>query len=362
MDHASDYNVVGDLLGLGEYILLEILSEFTLLQDVQQFLVVCKKIYQLLEHPRYPNIIQSIIQITPIFNMKEESQGNVQVNKFIHSDKNDWVTISINPTIREGIVYFESYIKKPNSSFKITKFERRFSSSAHGVTGSQSLDLSNVMICFEKKVQWMKKERLNKIITMDHASDYNLVGSLLGLGPDIFVQIISQMILPQDIYQMVQSKILISPTFIIREASQGHLEKNKFIHSNINENCTIALDPIIKEDIIRIEVIFEKPGGYLKSIGIADASCSFAASKEPQDDGMRNQRYDNGQRVAAEVDMTIVPRRLTFFIDDVEQPSYVIGFPEAIRFWVLAKFERLNQSKAKNVTESKAFKWGKKWR
>ncbi|KAA6382228.1 MAG: hypothetical protein EZS28_022247 [Streblomastix strix] len=37
----------------------------------------------------------------------------------------------------------------------------------------------------------------------------------------------------------------------------------------------------ITEGIVRIEIIFDNTRVYIKSIGIADASCSFAAGKEP---------------------------------------------------------------------------------
>ncbi|KAA6344343.1 MAG: hypothetical protein EZS28_052247 [Streblomastix strix] len=70
--------------------------------------------------------------------------------------------------------------------------------------------------------------------------------------------------------------------------------------------------------------------------------------------------------------MTTVPRRATFFVNDVEQPNFVIGIPEAIRFWVfttnpsssftITKFERLIQSTAKGVEGSKALEWGKEWK
>ncbi|KAA6360688.1 MAG: hypothetical protein EZS28_043785 [Streblomastix strix] len=77
--------------------------------------------------------------------------------------------------------------------------------------------------------------------------------------------------------------------------------------------------------------------------------------------GPQNQEYSDGQKVEIEVDMTTVPRRVTFFVDDVEQPNYAIGIPSEIRFWVLTKFERLIKSSAKGVEGSKALEWGKKW-
>ncbi|KAA6372703.1 MAG: hypothetical protein EZS28_031770, partial [Streblomastix strix] len=45
-----------------------------------------------------------------------------------------------------------------------------------------------------------------------------------------------------------------------------------------------------------------------------------------------NQEYANGQRIGIEVNMIIAPRKVTFFVDDIEQPNFVIGIPEAIRF------------------------------
>ncbi|KAA6376026.1 MAG: hypothetical protein EZS28_028446 [Streblomastix strix] len=126
-------------------------------------------------------------------------------------------------------------------------------------------------------------------------------------------------------------------------------------------------------------------------MGIADASCSFAAGRYPNQDGNqektvryfwngelnhktggpKNQEFADGQKVGIEVDMTTVPRRVTFFVDDVEQPKYVIGIPSEIRFWAytfnesssftVTKFERIIKSSAKGVPGSKALEWGKEW-
>ncbi|KAA6354439.1 MAG: hypothetical protein EZS28_050034, partial [Streblomastix strix] len=53
MDHASEYNVEGGLLSLGEFIFLELLSEMELPQDVRQFLILNKKTFKPILHPRY---------------------------------------------------------------------------------------------------------------------------------------------------------------------------------------------------------------------------------------------------------------------------------------------------------------------
>ncbi|KAA6375777.1 MAG: hypothetical protein EZS28_028695 [Streblomastix strix] len=235
---------------------------------------------------------------------------------------------------------------------------------------------------------------------MDHANDYNVDGGILSLGEFIFLELLSEMELPQDVRQflilnkktfqlilhprfakIIQSIIQITPLFVTKEAQQGSSDQNIFIHSDEwNDLCTIAIDPVIRKGIVRIEVLFENTGQWGKSIGVADASCSFAAGNGPSaggndkktvrywgqngeldhitEDIIRNQRYEDGQRVAVEVDMTTVPRRATFFVEYIEQPNFVIGIPEAIRFW----FERLIQQTAKGVEGSKALQWGKEWK
>ncbi|KAA6356886.1 MAG: hypothetical protein EZS28_047587 [Streblomastix strix] len=85
-----------------------------------------------------------------------------------------------------------------------------------------------------------------------------------------------------------------------------------------------------------------------------------------------NKEYTDGQIIGIEVDMTIVPRRVTFFVDDVEQPNYVSGIPSEIRFWAflwnssssftVVKFEKLIKSTAKGVVSSQALEWGKEWK
>ncbi|KAA6396929.1 MAG: hypothetical protein EZS28_007546 [Streblomastix strix] len=125
-------------------------------------------------------------------------------------------------------------------------------------------------------------------------------------------------------------------------------------------------------------------------MGIADASCSFAAGKGPSwdfdnraktvrywSDGdlshinivKGNRSYQNGQRISAIVDMTSNPRKVVFYIDDIEQPNYMIGIPSEIRFWAciskpsssfnVTKLERLIKFNSQIVAGSKAIEWGK---
>ncbi|KAA6368411.1 MAG: hypothetical protein EZS28_036062 [Streblomastix strix] len=247
---------------------------------------------------------------------------------------------------------------------------------------------------------------------MDCADDYNVVGSLLGLGEYILLEIISGMTLPQDVRQflvvckkfnklkdhprfakIIQSIIQIPPGFIIKEAWQGISDGMKFIHSNQRDCCAIAIDPIIKEGIVRIDIVFKNSVGWGRTFGIVDTSFSFAAGDGPLNNDKNgektvrywgygaldhitsfkiyNEKYKDGQRISAIVDMTSNPRKVVFYIDDIEQPNYVIGIPPEIRFWAytliesssftVTKFERLVQFTQQGVAGSKALEWGKKW-
>ncbi|KAA6378875.1 MAG: hypothetical protein EZS28_025599 [Streblomastix strix] len=56
----SKYNVISGLSGLGEYVLLEILSEMIFFSDIIQFLGVCKKTSQLKKHARFYKVFGTL--------------------------------------------------------------------------------------------------------------------------------------------------------------------------------------------------------------------------------------------------------------------------------------------------------------
>ncbi|KAA6379888.1 MAG: hypothetical protein EZS28_024585 [Streblomastix strix] len=204
---------------------------------------------------------------------------------------------------------------------------------------------------------------------MDEQIDYNVSGSLLGLGQFILLEILCEMTLSQDARQFLVFKQLL------------YLQQR----TKVKENN--------KDGIVRFEVVFENTGGFYGSLGIADASCSFAAGRHPTQDGNKektvryyyigeldhisndtkgNGRYKNGQRISAIVDMTSNPRKVVFYVDDIEQPNFVIGIPSEIRFWActywqsssftVTKFERLVQFTQQEVFGSKALQWGESWK
>ncbi|KAA6383524.1 MAG: hypothetical protein EZS28_020952 [Streblomastix strix] len=156
---------------------------------------------------------------------------------------------------------------------------------------------------------------------MDQASEYNVVGSLLGLEEYIFLEILSEMTHFGDVRQF--------------------LAICKKIFELLNHPRFVKIIQSI-------------------SIGVVDASCSFAADNAPWEDGnsentvrywidgsidhitsltIRNGRYKDGQRISAIVDMTSNPRKVIFYVDNIEQPNYVIGIPSEIRFWVRLRIQ-----------------------
>ncbi|KAA6374940.1 MAG: putative Serine/threonine protein kinase [Streblomastix strix] len=173
---------------------------------------------------------------------------------------------------------------------------------------------------------------------------------------------------------------------------RGHKDRNIFIHDdNTLADCTISTDPIISEGIVYYETVFEKDDRWPFALGIADSSVVFKPNKGFWEDELKgktvyyrcdgqlahinlspdNQEFVSGQRIGVEVNMSSSPRKLTFFIDDVEQQYYVINIPQAIRFWsfirdpnssfTVTRFERRSSSSAHGVTGSKGLEWGKDW-
>ncbi|KAA6370607.1 MAG: hypothetical protein EZS28_033866, partial [Streblomastix strix] len=196
----------------------------------------------------------------------------------------------------------------------------------------------------------------------------------------------------QSILQVTSSAQAIIVNLQVPSGMHGHKDRNRFNHNNTVAACTISTDPIISEGIVYYESEFEKHDGeWVFGIGIADSSVVFKPDNGPSLDGNggktvnywscgslyhinwgpSNQEFDCGQRIGAEVNLICRPRRLTFFVDDVEQQFYVINIPQAIRFWSyiwrphssfrVTRFERRSFSSAHGVTGSIGLEWGKEW-
>ncbi|KAA6376568.1 MAG: hypothetical protein EZS28_027906 [Streblomastix strix] len=197
----------------------------------------------------------------------------------------------------------------------------------------------------------------------------------------------------QALLQVTSSAQAITVNLEVPSGMHGHKDANRFTHDDTVADCTISTDPIISEGIVYCEYVFKKHDRpFAFGIGITDSSVVFKPNKSPfadeyegktvcyWDDGQlihinfrgpSNQGFVCGQRIGAEVNMISRPRRLTFFVNDVEQQYYVINIPEAIRFYsyihypnssfTVTRFERRSSSSAHGVTGSIGLEWRKQW-
>ncbi|KAA6387706.1 MAG: putative STE family protein kinase [Streblomastix strix] len=164
-----------------------------------------------------------------------------------------------------------------------------------------------------------------------------------------------------------------------------------YTHTEANSNrCTILFDPIISSGITHVEVFRVK---NLQRIGITREPVRFSRNEEPDPRGLDkmvifscggwiqhigadwikgNSVFIDGQRLGMEINMESNPRSLTFFIDDKEQPSFIINIPNAVRIWCylyekgasfkITKFEFLSTPTASHGKGSRALEWGKEWK
>ncbi|KAA6365747.1 MAG: hypothetical protein EZS28_038726 [Streblomastix strix] len=180
---------------------------------------------------------------------------------------------------------------------------------------------------------------------------------------------------------------------IIPDKYYAYQQGLKIIHTDNWGPSTVAFNPIISNGIVRFGGFFEDPSNWPAfMIGIADASAVFGSHEGP-DDGENekktvcywsygkishigdfipgNSSIELNKSVSCEVNMNISPRTLTFFYDNQEQGLSVRNIPSSIRFiiylsdrnssFTINRFENVQYSSAKGVTNGKVFEWGKEW-
>ncbi|KAA6388211.1 MAG: hypothetical protein EZS28_016263 [Streblomastix strix] len=111
MEVPSEYNIIGGLLGLGPDILLEILSELRLIPNAVQFLGVCKKTHQLMNHQRFMKIIETLSYPIAIINKIPEDVEFIDIDgvqKKIYKKKGGENTISLVQVLDNGIWTMEA--------------------------------------------------------------------------------------------------------------------------------------------------------------------------------------------------------------------------------------------------------------
>ncbi|KAA6358271.1 MAG: hypothetical protein EZS28_046201, partial [Streblomastix strix] len=81
--------------------------------------------------------------------------------------------------------------------------------------------------------------------------------------------------------------------------------------------------------------------------------------------------YSSNKRVAMDLNMEVIPRTLTFFVNDIEQPNYVFNIPGAVRYFAqiyyktdsfkILSFSKLSSPMAKHPEGSFGWEYGTKW-
>ncbi|KAA6371169.1 MAG: hypothetical protein EZS28_033304, partial [Streblomastix strix] len=161
------------------------------------------------------------------------------------------------------------------------------------------------------------------------------------------------------------------------------------LFTNISgDSCTILFDPPIKSGIAWFEVLNVK---MLWQIGIVDEDVKMVRDIKFGDKGSEkiacfqrlgklhhygdwiegNSKFDDGDRVALELDLTSNPSTLTLFINNKEQKYYIISVPENAKFWCLLlggeqikvlKYEQLQTAKSQHKEGSVQWEFGTIWR
>ncbi|KAA6366721.1 MAG: hypothetical protein EZS28_037752, partial [Streblomastix strix] len=183
------------------------------------------------------------------------------------------------------------------------------------------------------------------------------------------------------------------PTPYTAQIPKGLLQKDVKVKEdtftlNNRNHSTILFDPLIKNGVFRFEVLNIQD---LYAVGIADESVKYGRGEGPDKRGYyKIIEYDdlgwiqhigetirgnaeiknNGDRITLELNMDSNPRTLTFFVNDVEQPNFVINIPSAIRACIISenasfkvlKFEALSAPVAVNGAGSHSWEWGKEWK
>ncbi|KAA6317936.1 MAG: hypothetical protein EZS28_055016, partial [Streblomastix strix] len=117
----SEYNIIGGLLGLGEYILLEVLSEMRLIPNAIQFLGVCNNTHQLMNHPRFYKIIETLSYPIEIYNSDPtdfELADVDGVQKKILKKQSKDNSVSLTQVLEDGIWSVETIFNTtPNEGY-----------------------------------------------------------------------------------------------------------------------------------------------------------------------------------------------------------------------------------------------------
>ncbi|KAA6385037.1 MAG: hypothetical protein EZS28_019436 [Streblomastix strix] len=221
-------------------------------------------------------------------------------------------------------------------------------------------------------------------------NEYNIIGGLLGLGPDILLAILTEMILVPDAVQLVGVNYPISihnpDPFDIVFTDIDEVQKK--ISKHINKYNTVSLTQVLESGIWQMEAVFQNtrnrscigivedsyiiPAGALPWISphqehmitYNGAGQPFSISAKGKSFGGNAYFYDF--RIIR-LEMDCDKGTLTFFFNDVQQPLYISGINEKVRFiifiyWpesscIIRSLKKLATPTSQRLANEKAIQW-----
>ncbi|KAA6402307.1 MAG: hypothetical protein EZS28_002165 [Streblomastix strix] len=214
-------------------------------------------------------------------------------------------------------------------------------------------------------------------------NEYNVFGGLTGVGPDILLLILQEMQYITDAAQFLSFVMKNpDPETVTFEQVDGILRKVKL---NKTGDCAIEIDPVITDGIYLFEIIYQnKYPGFHQGPGIVKASYTIPRyCKANSDQNMiffdtcdgeirykgywtnKNSKYSSGQKIGMELDKG--KGTLHFFIDGVQQPVFVRGINEPVRFYghiftegasfTIVTFKNLPAATTQTLPDEEAINW-----
>ncbi|KAA6380454.1 MAG: hypothetical protein EZS28_024017, partial [Streblomastix strix] len=109
---------------------------------------------------------------------------------------------------------------------------------------------------------------------MSVPKEYNVIGGLIGLGPDIMLEILTEMLNKLDLQQLIGT--LLSP--LNSPCLQDiMIDGDVFSHRKENTNdCSIIFNPLICRRIVRLDILSIKD---LIGVGIIDESICYGRNQ-----------------------------------------------------------------------------------
>ncbi|KAA6395388.1 MAG: hypothetical protein EZS28_009090 [Streblomastix strix] len=325
------------------------------------------------------NIMQLVSVIEKSNEQKEYQQSNEQLNKENNELKSKVQILEVEKEKEKQ--------EKVNALSKIDKLNQE------KIQALSEKDKTIAMKEYEKQKELSEKqkelqekqkaqsERDQEKIRADteHAEVLRLTAQITRLNQ----QLLS---VPTSLSTIAYQSIIPDPDHLIQQ-------ENKIIRTNKGVRSTVAFNPVITSGIVRFGGFFEKHSIWDFSIGIADSSAVFGSNQAPSygekinktvryfksgdlihigDFIKGNSRIKENKTIAMEVNMNIIPRTLTFFYDNQEQPVSVTDIPSSIRFYIfleddnssfaITQFENVQYSSANGNKGQKFVQWGKGWK